>query len=60
MLPGGDPWADSEAEAKAAAQDALKAVDLPEWCLQVPDGAAVATPEPEPDPAPTDEKEDWL
>ena len=33
---GGDPWADSEAEGRAAAQDALKAVELPEWCLQVP------------------------
>jgi len=40
VLPGGDPWADSEAEAKAAAQDALKAVELPEWCLQVPTRSA--------------------
>jgi hypothetical protein len=60
VLPGGDPWGDSEAEAKAAAQDALKAIELPEWCLQVPGGAAAATPEAEPEPAPTDEKEDWL
>jgi hypothetical protein len=57
VLPGGDPWADSEAEAKAAALDALKAVELPEWCLQVPSGVA---PEPAPEPVATDEKEDWL
>jgi hypothetical protein len=60
VLPSGDPWADSEAEAKAAVQDALKAVELPEWCLQVPDGTSAATPEAEPELAPTDEKEDWL
>jgi hypothetical protein len=57
VLPSGDPWADSEAEAKAAALDALKAVELPEWCLQVPRGVA---PEPAPEPVATDEKEDWL
>jgi type IV secretory pathway TraG/TraD family ATPase VirD4 len=57
VLPGGDPWADSEAEAKAAAQDALKAVELPEWCLQVPREVA---PEPVPEPVTTNEKEDWL
>ncbi len=59
-LPGGDPWADSEVEAKAAAQDALKAVALPDWCLEVPTGAAAGTPEAEPEPAPMDEREDWL
>lgn len=60
VLPGGDPWADSEAEAQAAAQDALKAVELPEWCLQVPAGTTAATPEAEAEPAPSDGKEDWL
>ena len=60
VSPGGDPWADSAAEAQAAAQDALKAVELPEWCLQVPGGPAAATPEAEPEPELTDEKDDWL
>lgn len=36
-LPGGDPWANSDEEAQAAARDALKAVNLPEWHLQVPE-----------------------
>jgi hypothetical protein len=42
MISGGDPWADSEAEVRAAAQEALKAAGLPEWCLQVPEGVAEA------------------
>jgi hypothetical protein len=59
VLPGGDPWADSEAEAKAAAEDALKAVELPEWCLQVPEGIPESSRAPEDSPKTTD-KEDWL
>ncbi len=65
VLPGGDPWADSEAEAKAAAQDALKAIELPEWCLQVP--TELATPDADPQPSHSLEsvirtvhEEDWL
>jgi hypothetical protein len=60
VLPGGGPWADSEAEVKAAAQDALKAVELPEWCLQVPGEAAAPPSKVVPELATTDEKEDWL
>jgi hypothetical protein len=44
VMAGGDPWADSESEVRAAAQDALKAVELPEWCLQVPDAPLSSSP----------------
>jgi len=59
VLSGGDPWADSESEAQAAAQDALKAIELPAWCLQVPEGISEARTVPDVSPDPTD-KEDWL
>lgn len=39
VLPGGDPWAGSEAEVLAAAQEAIKAAELPGWCLQIPAGS---------------------
>ena len=62
VVAGGDPWADSEAEVRAAAQDALTAVELPEWCLQVP----TESPGPSTDCdslagfADTTTEEDWL
>ena len=62
VMPGGDPWVDSEAEARAAAQDALKAVELPEWCLQVPTEAPSSSTDFEPSSISTGTtpEEDWL
>ncbi|MBP1625964.1 MAG: hypothetical protein H6Q00_439 [Holophagaceae bacterium] len=61
MLPEGDPWASSEAEVRAAEREALKAVELPEWCLEVPGAAPVETVSSPTSttPEPTLE-EDWL
>jgi len=62
VLPEGDPWADSEEEVRTAAQDALKAAGLPEWCLQIP----LESPSPSADPEPPSasenamSEEDWL
>jgi hypothetical protein len=62
VLPGGDPWADSEVEVRAAAQDALKAVELPEWCLQVPLDPSIPSTDPEPSSVSADvtSEEHWL
>ncbi|WP_285727493.1 type IV secretory system conjugative DNA transfer family protein [Geothrix rubra] len=61
VLPGGDPWADSEAEAKAAAQDAMKAVELSDWCIQMPSAPQIRVSDPEPPTTPDMvPEEDWL
>jgi len=65
LLPGGDPWGGSDAELRAAAREALKAAELPEWCLQEQMGIAAPTG---PSGAPveagndlnTSPEEDWL
>ena len=36
VVAGGDPWVDAEGEERAAAQAAMKAMVLPEWCLPEP------------------------
>lgn len=64
-LVGGDPWADSEAELQAAAQDALRAAELPDWCLQVPEMPLNSTPSDEAlngEAAPMEAitEEDWI
>jgi hypothetical protein len=64
-LEGGDPWADSEAELRAAAEDALKAAGLPEWCLQMPEvpgrsNSASETPRGPGKPPNPPSEEDWL
>lgn len=61
VLASGDPWADSEAEAKAAALDALKAVELPDWRLQMPTSPQFRGSDPEPPSSPDMVSvEDWL
>ena len=65
VLPGGDPWADSEAELRAAAQDALKSAELPKWCLQVPNGtpgskSVSELPDDPLQPTEPSLEEDWL
>jgi hypothetical protein len=62
VVPYGDPWVDSEEEVRTAAQDALKAAGLPEWCLQMP----LESPSPSADLEPPSasenatSEEDWL
>ena len=65
VMAGADPWADSEAEVRAAEQDALKAVGLPEWCLQVPTepsghSANAQPPQTQESPISITSEEDWL
>ena len=57
----GDPWADSQTEAIAAAKSALTAMSLPEWCMQVPfappHAPELALPSAQSTPA---QEDDWL
>lgn len=62
VMAGGDPWANSKAEVLAAEKDALKAAELPEWCLQVPTEPPASLSNFEPSAASPEapSEEDWL